>query len=56
MCENPWHVRVLECPLANCYYTTNKITKTNSVALVCKRIIPTERPPLVDEVSANFSG
>jgi hypothetical protein len=29
---------------------------TNSVALVCKRTIPTERPPLVGEVSANFSG
>jgi hypothetical protein len=32
---------------------TNK-TKTNSVALVSKRTIPTERPPLVYEVSANF--
>jgi hypothetical protein len=29
--------------------------KTNSVALVRKRTIPTERPPLVREVSANFS-
>jgi hypothetical protein len=28
----------------------------NSVALVRKRIIPTERPPLVGEVSANFCG
>jgi hypothetical protein len=27
---------------------------TNSVASLCKRIIPTERPPLVGEVSANF--
>jgi hypothetical protein len=26
----------------------------NSVALVLERIIPTERPQLVDEVSANF--
>jgi hypothetical protein len=34
---------------------TNK-NKTNSVALVRKRTIPTERPPLVGEVSANFSG
>jgi hypothetical protein len=33
------------------------INKTiNSVALVRKRTIPTERPPLVGEVSANFSG
>jgi hypothetical protein len=31
-------------------------TKKNSVASVRKRIIPTERPPLVGEVSANFSG
>jgi hypothetical protein len=27
---------------------------TNSVALVRERTIPTERPPLVGEVSANF--
>jgi hypothetical protein len=27
-----------------------------SVALVCKQTIPTERPLLVGEVSANFSG
>jgi hypothetical protein len=29
---------------------------TNSVALVSERTIPTERPPLVGEVSANFCG
>jgi hypothetical protein len=29
-------------------------SKKNSVALVRKRTIPTERPPLVGEVSANF--
>jgi hypothetical protein len=28
--------------------------KKNSVAVVRKRTIPTERPPLVGEVSANF--
>jgi hypothetical protein len=28
----------------------------NSVALVCERIIPTERTPFVGEDSANFSG
>jgi hypothetical protein len=28
--------------------------KLNSVALFRKRTIPTERPPLVGEVSANF--
>jgi hypothetical protein len=29
---------------------------TNSVALVREGTIPTERPPLVGEVSANFGG
>jgi hypothetical protein len=29
---------------------------TYSVALVRKRTIPTERPPLVGEVSTNFCG
>jgi hypothetical protein len=33
-------------------FTTKQ--KTNSVVLVRKRTIPTERPPLVGEVSANF--
>jgi hypothetical protein len=32
------------------------LTKLNSVALVRKRTIPTERPPLVCEVSANCCG
>ena len=32
------------------------ITKLNSVALVRTRTIPTERPPPVGEVSANFCG
>jgi hypothetical protein len=31
-------------------------TKQNFVALVRKQTIPTERPPLVGEVSVNFSG
>jgi hypothetical protein len=31
-----------------------KNKKKNSVALVRQRTIPTERPPLVGEVSANF--
>jgi hypothetical protein len=30
--------------------------KLNSVAVVHKRTIPTERPPLVGEVSANLCG
>jgi hypothetical protein len=32
------------------------LTKKNSVALVCERTIPTERPPLVVEVNASFYG
>ena len=31
-------------------------TKLNSVALVREQTIPTERPPPVGEVSANFCG
>jgi hypothetical protein len=31
-------------------------TKLNSMAVVCKRTIPTERPLLVGEVSANLCG
>jgi hypothetical protein len=30
--------------------------RTDSVALVRERTIPTKRPPLVGEVSANFCG
>jgi hypothetical protein len=36
-----------------CYYVV-EYELTNSVALVRERTIPTERPPLVDEVSDNF--
>jgi hypothetical protein len=32
------------------------IIKLNSVALVCERTIPTERPPLLGKVSDNFCG
>jgi hypothetical protein len=32
------------------------LKSTNSVALVRERTIPTERPPLVSEVSANLCG
>jgi hypothetical protein len=35
---------------------STQTNKTNCVALVRKRTIPTERPPLVGEISANFSG
>jgi len=36
--------------------TTIVKKKKNSVALVRERTIPTERPPPVGEVSANFCG
>ena len=42
-------LRVAICNSANA-------PKKNSVALVRKRTIPTERPPPVGEVSANFCG
>jgi hypothetical protein len=37
-----------------CYLTHKRRLKLNSVGLVRQRIIPTERPPLVGEVSATF--
>jgi hypothetical protein len=40
----------------NEYINTRTKTKLNSVALVRERTIPTERPPPVGEVSANFCG
>ena len=43
------HVTVISIPI--CYKT-----KLNSVALVLERTMPTERPPPVGEVSANFCG
>jgi len=36
--------------------TDSMTPKLNSVALVRERTIPTERPPPVGEVSANFCG
>jgi hypothetical protein len=39
------------CNYYNYYYYL-----TNAVTLVRERTIPTERPPLVGEVSANFYG
>jgi hypothetical protein len=38
------------------HFTLCYSSLTNSVALVRERTIPTERPPLVGEVSANFCG
>jgi hypothetical protein len=42
------------------YYSSGKVgtvyLKLNTVSLARKRTIPTERPPQVGEVSANFCG
>jgi hypothetical protein len=38
------------------YQIKIKIKKQNSMAVVRKRTIQIERPPLVGEVSANFCG
>jgi hypothetical protein len=37
-------------------FESDRLKKLNSVAVVRKRTIPTERPPLVGEVSANLCG
>jgi hypothetical protein len=55
--------RVLALVIGNVQSLTVKVslkgwrgTKTNSMASVHERTIPTEGPPLVSEVSANFCG
>jgi hypothetical protein len=45
-----------ECLLRNKMTQEPELDITNSVALVRERTIPTERPPLVGEVSANVCG
>jgi hypothetical protein len=49
----------VDCFFCRCLERVREIhnkNKTNSVTLVRKRTIPTERPPLVGEVSANLNG
>ena len=46
----------LYLPVIMAGYKVNSKLKLNSVALFRKRTIPTERPPPVGEVSANFCG
>jgi hypothetical protein len=43
-------------PSKESYRLSIKNNKLNSVAVIRKRTIPTERPPLVGEVSANLCG
>ena len=55
------HIAFVNCKLNAFYFEiylfrmSTKL-KLNSVALVRERTIPTERPPPVGEVSANFCG
>jgi hypothetical protein len=49
-------VRLLAPYELKCQKQKKKKGKLNSVALVHQRTIPTERPPLVGEVSENFYG
>jgi hypothetical protein len=42
--------------LLHIYYSIFLTLMTDSVAVVRERTIPTERPPLAGEVSANFCG
>jgi hypothetical protein len=41
--------------ICHLYRSSNTLKKKNSIVLVRKRTIPTERPQLAGEVSANFS-
>jgi hypothetical protein len=53
----PMYLRVT-AQLIDQHYSSIQLhkSKLNSVALVRKRTTPTERPPLVGEVSANLFG
>jgi len=50
------HILYLEVGISVLNGNVSTKTKLNSVALVRTRTIPTERPPSVGEVSANFCG
>jgi hypothetical protein len=52
--KKPWYP--LEKRLSGSQKLSERYRKLNSVALVRERTIPTERPPFVGEVSANFCG
>jgi hypothetical protein len=57
-----FHIQTTDLPIMNANYYTrfyqkvpeNNNNNNNSVALAREQIIPTEQPPLVGEVSANF--
>jgi hypothetical protein len=47
---------ILISPVKQTDFTYKKQKQKNSMVLVRERTIPTERPPLVGEVIANFCG
>jgi hypothetical protein len=53
-----WTLKEIVCEYICCFnwLSLRSSTKLNSVALVRERTTPTERPPPVGEVSANFCG
>ena len=54
---NPVMIHVNPAHKLKSYFLKNNFNiKKNSVALVRERTVPTERPPPVGEVSANFCG
>jgi hypothetical protein len=52
----PSYLSKIKCNIVHPPTSWSTKLKLNSVALVRKRTIATERPPLVGEVSANFCG
>ena len=52
----PLHALMVWTGNTTFYVYLHFLYNKNSVALVRERTIPTERPPLVGEVSANFCG
>jgi hypothetical protein len=49
-----WGMPIRQTALKIMPTPNNNNNNNNSVALVCERTIPTKRPPLVSDVSANF--
>jgi hypothetical protein len=52
----PNSLQFINYPAIEPYIVPVLKTKLSSVVLVLERTMPTERPPLVGEVSANFCG
>jgi hypothetical protein len=48
--------KLCTCHMCENFRILNNKNKQTPWPVVCKRTIPTEKPPLVSEISANFSG